>query len=171
MRRGVRDSFPNYFDINIQHSSANTYTTIPVNLPIARVTSGSRTATIIELLWASCTPVGIDFNANDDSINFSLYMGPPQDTHFPIEGVDSYCIFNVRYDTDFTTSGMWVSKFPHKVNLQSKDGFGFLVASDKINAAVLSSGEGGAVDWRVRVYYRFVTVGIEEYIGIVQSQS
>lgn len=49
-------------------------------------------------------------------------------------------------------------------------GHGVLVATDKIYMLTASLAATGAQEAIVKILYRLVDVGLEEYIGIVQSQ-
>jgi hypothetical protein len=86
--------------------------------------------------------------------------------------VDPRTIADWRFS--FITGAMNAnSLFPMEsfVDLTDKAGHGVLVATDSlsVNIATVNTGAQNFVI-ETRIYYRFKDVGLEEYIGIVQSQ-
>lgn len=59
---------------------------------------------------------------------------------------------------------------PYTIDLTDKNGNGFLIATDSLNFTVGCAAGAAAVDAVCKILYRMVDVGIEEYVGIVQSQ-
>lgn len=60
---------------------------------------------------------------------------------------------------------------PFRYDFQSKDGFGFLLPSDAfhMSSQIIGPAVSGPtlVNWRL--FYRFVQIPIEEFVGLVQS--
>lgn len=63
--------------------------------------------------------------------------------------------------------GIWEG---HTVDLTDGDGHGLLVATDQLTFFVCSLTTGVANRFVAKVWYKWRTVTIEEYVGIVQSQ-
>ncbi|KKL16013.1 hypothetical protein LCGC14_2499860, partial [marine sediment metagenome] len=68
------------------------------------------------------------------------------------------------------TSGSSIDTFPIRINLTDDNGNGHLIATDQLSI-VYADVAGSVVSSCVaKVGYRLVNVGIQEYVGIVQSQ-
>lgn len=144
-------------------SAANTFTTTTLSMPIPRVTGGARTATIMELLYVDLVPHNIDLANAGDHFSFSLSIGAAPTAQQEINQSTT-----VAYKQIDTEAAATVEK-PLRIQLQDQNGFGFLVASDTLNVNGDSAGQAMAVVFNFRIYYRFVTVPIAEYVGIVSS--
>lgn len=166
----VTDRFPNYLSGSLTLSAANTFTTEVENLPIVRPTAGRGRSTIMEFLWIDIALRNDDFIDVDDSAFFVVSTGtaPTSSTQVLLDSGNVIAFFNEKLAGQ--TSGIPVMSYPQRIDLQDKNGYGQLVATDRINISAGSSGMAAAINWRYRIYYRYVTVGAEEYIGIVQSQ-
>ena len=76
----------------------------------------------------------------------------------------------VLRDQTLETSGAGEVKMPIRINLTDDNGNGHLVATDQLSI-VYADVAGSVVSSCVaKVGYRLVNVGIQEYVGIVQSQ-
>lgn len=59
-----------------------------------------------------------------------------------------------------------------RIPMQTVDGFGALVSTDKITVAFwMKAGSGITAQLFWRIYYRYVNVGLDEFIGLLQTQS
>jgi len=70
-----------------------------------------------------------------------------------------------------TTSGQFVSNEPFEQDLTDGDGHGILVATDNIFAQINSVTTSLTNVCDIKIMYRWKNVSLQEYIGIVQSQS
>ncbi len=166
-RISSRDNFPNFMSGRLQLSAANTFTTLKVNTPIPRLrTMGGKTK-VMELLWLHLAVQTIDVIATDDTYEFDISLGTVPTAQRTWN--DTRTVLNVRAENAFVTSGMQVHRFPIRVDLQSADGFGYLLAADAFNVSGTSVGQAGAVIFDWRLYYRFVDIPITEFVGIIQS--
>ena len=161
-----KDVYPQYMSFNVVESAANTLTTIRVQLPIAR-RPGAKKITVIEIV-----EIGVDI-PNSDGLNgdqLTVALTFRDETAMP-----TYSDPNVffRYNTliAFTTSGSTLREMPYLQRYDTGGGRGFLVATDSIFAMVLGTSQGAALTAHFKILYRFVEVGLEEYIGVVQQQS
>ena len=164
----MTDAFPNYFSGNLTSSAANTFTTSVITLPINRIgrVSGTK-ATVLEFLWVDLHFQVIDLIANGDQLEFALST-PPAFGSMP-DFAESNVIAFYSVENAFTTSGMALMS-TKRINLQSADGHGTLVASENINVNLLTAGQAAATRVSFRVYYRFVQIPALEMMGILQSQ-
>lgn len=69
------------------------------------------------------------------------------------------------------TSGAWTVGFPRRVDMTDSNGNGFLVATDRLVITCGSVSGALPISATAKIAYRLVDVGIEEYVGIVQSQT
>ena len=163
----VLDRFPNYISSILTLSAANTFTTTTLSMPIPRVTTGARNATIMELLYVDVAEDNTDYAANGDNNSFALSVGSAPGSIPSIRTTTTIC--SRKRELIFNTSGMQLYSHTYRIDLQDKHGFGFLVAADTLNVSGDSTGMAGSTIFHFRIYYRFVTVPIEEYVGIVSS--
>jgi len=68
------------------------------------------------------------------------------------------------------TEGVIEQDWPIEIDLTDGAGHGVLVATDKMYLSVWSESTGDTNDVTCKILYRYKTVGITEYVGIVQSQ-
>jgi hypothetical protein len=149
-------------------SAANTLTTETVNLPIVRPAGGRGRSTIMEFLWLDVFVGATDFGAAVDEVTFAVSTGAVPTVNPAWE--DGNTVARIKLDHAFVTSGSTIMIQPLRYNLQDASGFGQLIATDKIHITGDSNGMAAATIFQWRIYYRYVTVGMEEYVGIVQSQ-
>jgi hypothetical protein len=171
MKTSTTDAFPNYLSGQITQTGTNVFTSLSVALPLPRFRTAGRRATIIELLWveASAIPVTVNLDGNATVISFGMNLaGAPAEF---IRVSDPLCIFSWELEGHFSgAAGAAIAQSQFKKNLQSAEGFGYLVAADSVHVYVNSNNQAVANTWDFRIYYRFVDVPVEEFIGIVQSQ-
>jgi len=168
-RRKTLDAFPNYLSGEIILSAANTFTTSRENTPIPRLATSGARPTIMEVLWVDIAYTTTDLIADGDKLYFSIRTGGvPTGIGNLSEG--NVMVYN-EVAKSLTTSGSDIIHYPIRVDLQSSDGYGQLLAADAFNVSAWSVGQAAAIRVRWRMYYRFVQVPMSEYIGIVQSQS
>ncbi len=165
---GDVDRYPNYISGVMALSAANTFTTQTLNLPLNRVPIAGGRGQMMEFLWLDLIVSNVDLIADNDSYNISFSTGVTPTAIVPISDPDN--VFQIFYDTHFVTSGMDHTTLPITQSLQSTDGFGRLVAGDRLHVAGTSGGMAAAASFAFRIYYRFVSVPLPEFLGIVQSQ-
>lgn len=169
MARRALDRWPNYMGEQLQLSSANTFTTAAVPLPVVRPSAGRGRSTIMEFLWIDLEIAAIDLIADNDSCTFTLSTGAPPTTVGTLD--DGNILMLVRLEAQVgAATGVDIRKFPIRYRWQDAGGFGLLVATDRINMNGISVGQAGSCVFSWKLYYRYVDVSAEEYIGIVQSQ-
>lgn len=162
------DKFPNYMSFKVQQDGVNLFNNDQIVTPISRLSRGGKKVTIMELLWVDFDYINIGFLAPGDSVIVGMSTG-----QFPIiaptQG-DPEVLFTHRTLIQ-GVGASWITTFnAQRYNFQSEDGHGLLMATDSFNAWIDTTGMAAVVTWSARVFYRFVEVGVTEYIGIVQSQ-
>ena len=165
----MTDAFPNYMSGLLSLSAANTFTAQTNEFPVNRLRVSGAKATVIEILWIDIALATIDMAAAGDAAEISFKTGPlPTD----LQNYDNPDVFAFwGQEVHFVTSGMALESLVYRIDLQSNDGHGQLIAADRFHIGAQTAGMAGATNFRWRLYYRFVNVPITEFIGIVQSQS
>ncbi len=148
-------------------SAADATARVRVQMPIAR-RPGAKKVSVIEVLSVSIDLQGDSFASGDVSTVMLTFRDPGTTT------VPTYSDPNVWffYNTNvlITTSGASFVQMPWKERYDTGGGRGFLIATDSIFTQVSSNSQAAAITAHFKVLYRFVEVGLEEYIGIVQQQ-
>ena len=124
---------------------------------------------VIEILWVDIALNTLDFAAANDDVFFSIQTGTVPTIVGTFSNPDVIAAFNI--ETHFVTSGMSIGSNILRYDLQSQDGHGLLVAADRVHLAGNSAGMAGATGFAWRIFYRHVSVPIDEFIGITQSQT
>ncbi len=169
-RTGMIDRFPNYMTGVLTMSAANTFTTEEVSTPIPRLTARGGRATIMELLWIDVDIQNADLIAAADEVNFGITLGSAPTGVTRIG--NSRAVMGMSVDMQVgATPGTFGLQLPRRYDFQDKSGFGYLLAADAFHTFGDSTTQAAAVQYQWRLFYRFVSVSVEEYIGIVQSQS
>lgn len=170
MSRLVGDRYPNYFSSILTLSAANTFTTQEYTLPIVRPVSGSGRATIIEALWVDIFPGNLDLDQVGDEVEFSISTGGTPTAVSTLEDGNTLVTWAYTVDGNNSTPGALLAYTrPWRYDLTDKNGFGQLIATDRIHISGDANNQSAVNTFRWRMYYRYVTVGAMEYIGIVQS--
>lgn len=127
----------------------------------------------MEILWVDIQWANTDLIAVADNVQFSIRTGPTPTAAGDLgdPGVFTSKIIVVQGATSGFPMLISGTGGDSRMDLTDKNGFGQLLAVDRVHFCVDSNGQAAAVKANWRMYYRFVTVGAEEYIGIVQSQT
>jgi len=161
-----------------QAGAADDYVIAAVALPVPRFGGSKNKATIFEILWVDWYLSLEDVN---DVISQKWAWLSTAATRADAEtSTLSSLIDDINDPRSFapvftqrsqTTSGILSYTFPIRVDLTDSNGNGFLVATDKIVIAAGAVANTAGVSASAKVCYRMVDVGVEEYVGIVQSQT
>jgi len=153
------------------------FVTIRIATPIPRLkVSANNRATVMELLWLDVMYRGSPTNGVDNEKVFSISIGSP-----PSSGVDTtwdkpttvaalraFTIGNSSTSAEGSSTNA-LPTGPLRYNFQAKNGFGYLLASDAFNVNMFTIGINAANDANWKLFYRFVDIPLQEFIGIVQS--
>lgn len=173
MSKKTIDRYPNYIGFEIEVPTGHsTQTTEQISMPIPRLQTKNR-AQVIEILWVQGRAV--TYYAPDNQIynTLSIYSGSPSTLDVGYQ--DPRCIIQKSFSNDtnatviapFTGNIYYSDDF--RVDTMSQDGYGFLYAGDKLNATLTADNGNLGTKYYVRIYYRFVDVSVQEYVGLVQS--
>ena len=161
-----KDVYPQYMSFSVAETTANTFRSIRIQLPVARQ-PGAKKITVIELLQVLMQPTGEEF-ANGDiwdaALGFRTAATMPDLS-------DPNLFYRVNRRITVATEGATVTQEPLIQRYDTGGGRGFLLATDSIFAMVDSDSISTAVTAHFKLLYRFVEIGLQEYIGIVQQQS
>ena len=181
---GTGDVNPQTMVLYIPQSSffaggVNTSTKFP--LPIPRYPGGNNRSIVMEFLhvdWHLTNPVvPTPTNGDGYTLNASLSTDPSTPSGLASVIIDSRAVSIFRqaaYTLVATAVGfdIYEPELQWADNLTDDAGHGILVATDSIFMKVSSSVTGytTAGDLVAVITYRFKEIGLQEYIGIVQSQ-
>lgn len=169
------DVYQNYMSWTFTQTS-NTFGTTNIQTPIPRVgrESGGK-ITIMELLrWELvCTDSGDNSLLMNTATTAAVLIaclstgGAP--ATIPVWSNPNVIAYKGRR-FDVVTSGGSQAEWPIVYDFCNKDGRGFLLGTDSFNFSIDTSSIGTGLICGNKLFYRFVRVSLEEYVGIVQSQ-
>jgi len=140
-----------------------------INLPKPVIGTSKSQATIIEMLkvWF--------YSAHNSTQNSALniYLSTrsvEQDFSGHIDPATIASVCKLVHRDGSGSVAIMDQNWPVEIDLTDDAGHGVLVATDKMYLSVVSEGTGDTNDVTCRILYRYKTVGITEYVGIVQSQ-
>lgn len=163
----TKDKFPNFLTGKLTLSAANVFTTTQIFTPIPRLKTSGNKATVMELLWMDLLVSNTDMIATNDDIVFQMGFGSTPTAFLDFN--DTRVFAQWFQELTLTTSGAVWNAFPVRFDFQSKDGYGYLLASDSFNVSADSTGQAAAVIFNWRLHYRFVDIPLSEFVGLVQS--
>lgn len=143
--------------------------TFQVNLPIVRVPTAQR-ITVMEILKIAPICVTTDLGTFAAKLYMFAALGTsdPDVTSMKTVIADPNCLWANYWNTEMLTTGAVTLNFG-EFDLTDGDGHGKLVVTDSIFLS-LGNSFPNAPTFVWKITYRFVTINIIEYIGIVQSQ-
>lgn len=161
------DKFPNFMSGTLSNSSANAFTTTKVNTPLPRIKTSGKKATVLELLRLEVEVTNTDLIANSDEVEFEIILGTTPTSM--VELNDPRVVAKLSIVADIGANpGNTIVQYPLIHNFEI-DGYGYLLASDYFHVSIDTNGMAAACNYYWRLFYRFVDIPLEEYIGIVQS--
>lgn len=171
---GTGDVKPQIMTIQGDTALTDDYGVTQVNLPVPRFGTTRNKSTITEFLWVDYYWLG---DIADTSFHHWAFL-TPQTARVDAETADqASLVVDIANNNNFgfvltqnilTTSGVNINRYPLRYDFTDQNGNGYLYAGDKMFLVAANiSGPGACV---CKICYRMVDVGLEEYIGIVQSQ-
>lgn len=159
------------------------FANIRVPTPLPRIKTTGTKATILEILWVEVVIGRLFenfFKSTFSDIRVQLSIGQAPDNTIKFFS-DPSVFADFQISKEFiagsevpqkeTTTMMMLPVQPLIYNLQSRDGAGYLLTVEAFNFTIetfeVSSGFSTEVD--IKVWYRFVDVGINDFVGLVQS--
>ena len=175
MTGGTGDIKPQLLTMSPGTPAADDYTTAQINLPVPRVGSIKNKATVTEILkvfffWASSTDTTID-EVQYLSTQQIRTSGDTSTSATMIEDIGDPSVFAAVGKNRFasgTPANTVTDTMTQVVDLTDENGNGLVVATDRIFYTIGNAGGGTAC--RAKILYRMINIGIQEYVGIVQSQ-
>lgn len=169
---GTGDVNPQFMNMFIQQSAADTLTQLAQPIPVQRLQNAGR-AQVMEVLkvFINSTPISTSATA---AISHSIRV--TLGTKSGVASVNDPTIFAYQEKSNinaFTAAGTGLLNKdvgPFIVDLTDGAGHGFLVGSDQIYVNIQSTATGQTNAVSVKILYRWKDVSIQEYVGIVQSQ-
>lgn len=171
---GSGDVNPQFMNLTVTQSAADTYTQTTFPLPIQRLQNSGR-AQVMEVLkvFFAGSPLQTDaaadtahsIQAQITTKSFAAAVSWSEPTCFAIIQKEDRSAFTAAGSFSKTTESE-----PFVLDLTDGAGHGLLVASDNIFMAVSSTATGLANQFQAKILYRWKDVAISEYVGIVQSQ-
>lgn len=172
---GTGDVNPQWMSFNAVQSSADTTTTTSQAIPVQRLPTGGR-AQVLELLRArvGITSYTAIASATETIDKRQLFLSTTSfgTTTTNLGDPRVFMGWQDSFHGAFTAAGTYgsVHNDVFEVDLSDGSGHGILIATDNIFAQVASTGIGAVVTANIKLLYRWKNVGLQEYIGLVQSQ-
>lgn len=160
------DIFPEYMTFSVTQSAANTNTSSRIQMPIARLPDRARVQ-VMEIVKISVEYSDIG-DASGDLYGSSLAFRNFNTTEATLG--EPSVFFKDKHVFNLVTSGGRTDSFIHMYDFTTGGGRGLLIATDSIFAQATSVSLAAAMTAKFKVWYRFVMVGLQEYVGIVQQQ-
>jgi len=175
---GTGDIKPQILTLSSTEAPAiNEYAVANFRLPVSRFVGSRDVTTIVEMLkvwWYPNMEDTSDISADNFSFLTTATSRNSGDTSTSVTFLadlnDSRTFANVLWATQGTITGATTITFPVEVDLTDGNGNGVLVATDSIFVVGGGVGNTNAGEYVCKILYRLVNVGIQEYVGIVQSQ-
>lgn len=176
---GTGDLKPQIFTLSTGNQPAlNTYAVTRSPLPVPRFGTQRAKATIFEMLrvdlYFGLTEVADVINTMwcylTTSTQRTSGLGSTIGTMVADIQDPKTFAFGVTETGALGAGGSSRFGFPVSIDLTDGAGNGILVATDNINIVYGSSDNSAIASGQAKIYYRMVNVGVQEYVGIVQSQ-
>jgi len=173
--RGVKSSdfFPNFISGALTQAAADAFTTNQTFTPIPRLKTIGNRATVMELLWIDIE-FDIVMNRNDSEAEVFFNLGSIPTSVLRWNDPRVFTMFKlvnefiaVGAGSGAAATGLYSEM--RRFDMQSKDGFGYLLASDSFHVTFKSENTARANSVFWKMFYRFVDIPLSEFIGIVQS--
>lgn len=172
---GTGDVNPQTIGIYLAQATLNSYVHTAITIPRPQMLTKGK-ATVMELLRATiiwpdvqAAAAGIAYGRSFIGLSTKLGLSAPLDLDEPA------CIFNRQrvHVNAFTALGSLYTVFERNQDFEFTDGagHGILIGADTLFFSLLTNGFAAPTHIHGKFYYRFKTIGLAEYIGIVQSMA
>jgi len=175
---GTGDIKPQLLTVAGANAVATTvYNVQQVSLPVAKVGFQKSKAQIVEILKVYFLMGTEDYANAADKIFWAFLTTNTNRANATTANVgnsvqdfdDSRTFAYAQMAVGATTSGVSQGHVIER-DLTDQNGNGFLVATDQIDFVYSGIGQATGISTSVKILYRYVNVGIQEYVGIVQGQ-
>ena len=171
---GSGDVNPQFMNLNVTQSGADTYTQVTFPIPIQRLQNSGR-AQVMEVLKVFAETSQLSTVAAGAVAHKIQLQLTTKSFAAEVALSEPTCFF--RYQKEninaFTAAGTGLLNSEVEPNIQDFTdgaGHGILIASDNIYLGCSSTATGNSNIGNVKILYRWKDVSIQEYVGIVQSQ-
>jgi len=170
----TKDDFPNFMSglVTVPGNPLGEFVTVRVQTPIPRLKVQGNRATVMEILWVDVAFNGAFPDGIGNQINITFSIGSPPDAATSVVWSNPLVFAQVKWFSNsaaLQTANGYAPTQPTRYQLQAKDGFGYLLASDAFNVNVETIFIQGLSVSHWKLFYRFVDIPLNEFIGIVQS--
>ena len=172
------DKYPQFFGFHLESSAVNVATEIRISLPKYRFGLGTSTSSVVcwEFLKIELFPKienthsgGCDFTISGTTASHAGRVG--DDFVSSINEGDNIFYTHGYYTTPvYNFHQEYISGGRHTCDLQFNDGRGVPIASDYLYVQIVSANYDAPFYVDGRVWYRFIKLGLPEYIGLLQQQ-
>lgn len=163
---GTKDVNPQQFRMTLATAADTVFVQQGFVTPIVRLPGSAARVTIMEVLKVMFT-IDQVMDTNDEGFRMAITTSEPASMGRYSQG---NTLFKFDQQITFTTSGQSYHPKSWIADLSDGAGHGLLVATDTIFLGVQCISTGSIVTTDVALLYRFKSVSLPEYIGIVQSQ-
>lgn len=168
---GTRDVNPQWFKGRVTQTGADTCSETNFQLPITRIPTANK-VTIVEVLKVRVTPRFDNWditNVELQQVSAAFCTRSVGTTPIFPDNVACFAYLKMQ-GGHIAAGGGHMQNGTMEQNLTDENGHGLLIASDKLYVQLDSNATTRTQDIAVEILYRFKTVGMREYVGIVQSQ-
>lgn len=180
--KGVRraDEFANFivFQAITDAALGNIFKTFRVATPLPRIKTFGNKATILEILWVEFALPTLSLNFDKDDVdtifNAQLSIGAPPAGILPFS--DPRVFAQVEISTSFLANVNGNTRLimpisPVRYELQTMNGDGYLLTAEafNLNIGIINHNTAFGVTVEIKVWYRFVDIPLQEFVGLVQS--
>jgi len=174
------DEFANFIvsEIRLDAALDDIAGSVRVQTPLPRIKTSGKRATVLEILWCEflvpTIALNFDRNAISSILNIQLAIGSPGAI---LKFSDPRVFAQIEIDANFLNNVNGNTRLifpqqPFRYELQTRGtGAGYLLTAEAFNFNVALSGQnvGFGVVVQLKVWYRFVEIGLDEFVGLVQS--
>jgi len=174
------DEFANFIvsTLRLDAAVANLAGTTRVQTPLPRIKTSGKRATVLEILWCEILiptlALNFDRNSSTTILVVQLAIGSPGAL---LTFSDPRVFAEWEFDANFLPSvngntRILFGKQPFRYELQTRgSGSGYLLTAEafNFNAALSGQNPGFPLEVALKVWYRFVEIPLDEFVGLVQS--
>ncbi|GAH99186.1 unnamed protein product [marine sediment metagenome] len=165
-KKALQDLYPQWLDADVQMTVADTWETQAIPLPVPRLRreTGDQVQ-LIEIIRINMAP-NVEKVGSGKRISMKLMTKDFDDD--PKEGPSTIATTSIEFRgvaiDDFVAIEPWVHE------MHDYQGHGYLVAVDTLYVGMMTTGQLVPLRGHIRIYWRFKTVPLAEFLGLIQSQ-
>lgn len=161
----AKDVNPQFFNMNVDESAANTYTETEFQTPVHEAPGGGRNSMeIMKIIYELEDP---DNEANQNNTTISHITHTTEADTLALNDRESLMVMkNINHNI---VSGVQLIEYPRVIDLTDGKGNGVIYPHKAMFVAVKGIGNAGATTFRVKILYKFKRVTAQELIGFFQD--